>query len=170
MTTQEPQTPVTEPVAEPAAEAAGDSNPQLREARDRAIERAEKAEKQLVGVHLADIGLNPTEGLGIAIADTFKGEPTLENISAHATDKYKYTYDPATQGQIAGQPVTRAEQVASAEVNVGQQVMGVAQSVQPDDEAVAQMNVVDRKLSEGETATTQEIASGIAAKMNLARG
>jgi hypothetical protein len=48
--------------------------------------------------------------------------------------------------------------------------MEAARSVQPDDERLAQANQTDRKLSEGETPTDQEITSGISAKMNLARG
>jgi hypothetical protein len=168
MTTQEPTAPVEVPaVAEAEPEPTGEGNPQLREARDRAVTKADNLTKELVEVRLGQIGLSPDEGLGVAIAEGFKGDPTLEEITAFATEKYKYVYDPANPA--AGQ-TTVAETLAAGQVNEGQAVMEAARSVQPDDERLAQANQTDRKLSEGETPTDQEITSGISAKMNLARG
>jgi hypothetical protein len=168
MTTQEPTAPVSEPAeVEPTPEPTGEGNAQLRDARDRAISKSEGLTKELVEVRLGQIGLNPDEGLGVAIAEGFKGDPTLEEISAYATEKYKYVYDPAnpTVGQV-----TAAERLAEGQKNEGQVVMEAARSVQPDDERLQQANQADQKLVDGETPTAQEIEGGIAAKMNLARG
>ena len=172
MTTQEP-TPEATPQAEatpvePAGDPSGETNPQLRESRDRAVTRAENAESQLVGIHLGTMGLDPSEGLGVAVVESFKGEVTLENIAAHASDKYKYVFDPAAQGlRGAGSTPTPAEQAAAREVNIGQSVMGAAQSVQPSNEMVEAAGVVEDKINAGEVPSTQDITAGIAAKMNL---
>ena len=165
---QEPTAPVNEPATEETPpEPTGEGNAQLRDARDRAITKADGLTKELVEVRLGQIGLNPDEGLGVAIAEGFKGDPTLEEISSYASEKYKYVYDP--NNPAAGQ-TSEAEVLAEAQANEGQTVMNAARSVQPDDERLQQANQTDQKLLDGETPTPQDIQGGIAAKMNLARG
>lgn len=172
MTTQpDPQpVPVTEATTAPdlpVGETA-DTNPQLREALERANTRADNAEKQLVGVHLGKMGLSPEEGLGVAIAESFKGEVTFDNIASHANDKYKYVFDASKQGtEAAVTTATEAEQLAAKAENVGATVMGAAQSVQPTNEAVEAIEKADRKIVDGEEMSEQEIVGGIAAKMAL---
>ena len=167
MTTQEPTAPVTEPTTEPAdPEPTGEGNAQLRDARDRAITKADGLTKELVEVRLGQIGLSPDEGLGIAIAESFKGEPTLEEIQTFASEKYKYTFDPANAAvnrQSAG------EKLAEVQANEGQNIMNVAQSAQPEDERMQQAYVADKKILDGEEPTQREIESGIAGKLDLAR-
>jgi len=171
MTTQDPQpVPVTEATPAPnvAVGETADTNPQLREALERANTRADNAEKQLVGVRLGKMGLAPDEGLGVAIAESFKGEVTFDNIAAHANDKYKYVVDASKQvtGE-PGTPVTEGEQLQENAENVGASVMGSAQSVQPTNETNEAIEKSDRKMVDGEEMSQNEIVGGIAAKMSL---
>jgi len=151
------------------SETTTEAPPQLREARDRALEKADTYRQELVKVRLADIGLSPDEGLGIAVAESFKGEPTLEAIAQHAQEKYRYTFDASTPTTPAG-VLSPAEQLLQQQRTVGDQVMASAQSAQPDESLQQAASVVNEKLENGEVASQREIQAGIAAKMQSFAG
>jgi len=138
-----------------------DGPAQLREAKERADARAEQYRTELVKVRLADIGLNADEGLGIAVAEAFKGDPTLEDISAFAAEKYKYTFDPQRPNVSPNSP---AEQLAAAEQQQAN-VMSRTQAATLTNEQIEAANKANEKFLGSEPVTQFDIAQGIAAKM-----
>jgi hypothetical protein len=164
MTTPEQQAPATpEPTTEPAAST--EAPAQLREAKDRSDAKADNYRTQLVEVHLSTIGLSSSEGLGVAIVEAFDGEPTVEAITAFATEKYKYVQN-TEGGQTPGVP-NRAEEL-EAQTSAGQGIMGASQSATPVDVLAQNVAEADARfdLNPDKPVPERDIVTGIAAKMN----
>lgn len=155
MTTKEPEPTTTEEEK--------DSPKGLREAKKRSDERADNYRRQLVAARLTDIGLSSSEGLGVAIAESFDGEPTGEAIAEYAADKYKYTFDASKQVVTS----TPAEQHQQA-VEGGSAVMQRASSLVPDEELQERAKQVDERFNPdpSDNPTYGELQQGIADKMN----
>lgn len=143
----------------------------VREAKERADARAERYRQQLVATNLSQIGLNASEGLGIAVAESFKGEPTVEDIAAFAAEKYKYVYDPAVGTQAVS--MNAPAEVYQQTTQVADQVMAQAQSAIPDDDQMMAVQRADARILEAaqqkQPVEVNQIVEGIAAKMKAVR-
>lgn len=164
--TESIETPQTEEASQPQ----GEGISQVREAKERADARADAYRKQLVEVRLRDIGLASDEGLGVAIAETFKGEPTLEEISAFAAEKYKYSYAP---GQVQTTPSNAPSEQYQNAVTMTEAVMSGSQAVELTPELTQQVMEADARIgrarTEGEVPRREELVGGIAAKVQASR-
>ena len=118
-----------------ASEAEEASGPkQLRDALKREQEKSAKYRAQLMAQAYKEVGLNPEQGLGKAIAKEFDGEPTAEALATYAREEYGYEKAEAPENPvepqiIAGQavvdsvgdvstsvePTTQQEQLVAAE-------------------------------------------------------
>lgn len=143
----------------------------VREAKERADARAEKYRQQLVETNLSQIGLRADEGLGIAVAENFKGEPTVEEIRAFAAEKYKYVYDPAMGTQAVS--MNAPSEVYQQTSQVADQVMQQARSAVPDDDQMMAAQRADSRILEAaqnkQPVEMNQIVEGIAAKMKAVR-
>lgn len=90
----------------------------LRDERNAAAADAKAMRNELIEERLEKIGLSPGEGLGIAIMDTFEGVPTVENLRAHAAEKYKYSTEPAVPVEAVNEPAQRIEGVVEGSTPV----------------------------------------------------
>ena len=68
---------------------------ELRAYADRLKEENVSLRAGAIGGALREIGLKSDEGLGLAIAETFDGEITVENVATFAQEKYKHTAENA---------------------------------------------------------------------------
>lgn len=91
-----------------------DANAELRAYNDRLVAENAKLRKTAMRSELAAIGLNPDEGLGVAVVETYDGdEITADALSAYAFEKYKYASpDTAVPPDVAAG--NRLEQVQAA--------------------------------------------------------
>ncbi len=119
--------PVVEPIVEPDAETMKLANAEVRTwAENTKAENDELRGTAMEGV-LGQIGLSSGEGLGVAIAESYKGPITVKAVSAYATEKYKHSAGKApvpevvTQGETvetllnASTPVDPPEEVDQAQ-------------------------------------------------------
>lgn len=158
-----------QPTPEPAQ---SDGIAAVREAKERADARAEQYRTQLVETRLKEIGLSPTEGLGVAVAESFKGEPTLEEISAFASEKYKYTYNPQAPGQQAPPANAPSEQYQQAAQSADQLMAGTQQAeAMPNIAAQVQQADArfDQAIDKGEPVNPNDVMGGISAKLRAAQ-
>jgi len=86
--TEETTTETTEEVEEVEAEADGPK--QLRAALKREQAKSAALTTQLMETAYAEAKLDPTTGLGKAIAKEYKGDPTTEALLAFAKEEYDY--------------------------------------------------------------------------------
>ena len=132
-----------------------DSGPikQLRAAEKAAREEATEFRTLLMEGAYSQVGLNPDEGLGKAIAKEYKGKPTATALAEFALEEYNYTA-PAGQDHPQGaQIVTAQTQLDSAAIGAG----SVALPTEADALAKAE--------AEGDTATTMAIKGAQVSRM-----
>lgn len=122
--TDSPTTEV-EPVVEPVAEGDSQSPKELREYAKRQSEQAAKYKGIALENSFAKIGLDPTKGLGKAIAKEYDGEPDAESLLEFA--KTEYEYEPVAADHPNQQKID-AEQAKLDAVQVS------STSVTPDNE------------------------------------
>lgn len=72
-----------------------DANAELRAYADRLKEENKMLRAGAISGALKEIGLSADEGLGLAIAETFDGDITAENVANYAQEKYKHTAEDA---------------------------------------------------------------------------
>lgn len=100
---------------------------QLREALARTqAENAELRGKLLEGAYEA-IGLDPSKGLGKAIAKEYKGEPTKEALAAFAAEEYGH--------EVAAPPENPAEPAIHEATKVEDKIDAIATPDVPQDRA-----------------------------------
>ena len=120
--TEEQMTTEIETEEQPASE-----NAELRAAYEREKERRQSAEQKNVGHELAAIGLDPSEGLGKAIAKEYDGEMTREAIALYAQEEYNFSpvgvdVPEQTQEVIEGQEqVDKLDSASTSVVPVSQE-------------------------------------------------
>lgn len=90
----------------------------LREERNAAKAEATAMRNELIQERLGKMGLSADEGLGVAIAESFDGVPTLDNLRAHAAEKYKYQTEPAVPAEAVNEPAQRIEGVVEGSTPV----------------------------------------------------
>lgn len=159
---QSQQQPPAEPPAEPQGGQAPPTEPdeetkRLANEQLRAWAEAQKAENQkLRGMAmksaLGEIGLNPEEGLGVAIVESYDGEITEDAVAKYAEEKYKYT-----SGQQPPPP----------EVNSGDkidQLNAQGQSVTPEPEPDEGQKATQKIEGNDPEATQRDAISSVASK------
>ena len=88
---------------------AGDSGPikQLRAANKKVTEERDAMRVLLMKQAYVEVGLDPEEGLGKAIAKEYDGDPTTEALATYAQSEYGHTkplgQEHEAAGEIAGQ-------------------------------------------------------------------
>jgi hypothetical protein len=132
-----------------------DSGPikQLRAAEKAA--RAEAAEFRTLLMEGAynQMGLNPDEGLGKAIAKEYDGKPTAEALAAYALDEYNYTAP-------AGQDHPDAAQITGQQAQLDTAAAGAGSVVAPKEE-----DILAKAEAEGDYKTTMAIKGNQVAQM-----
>ena len=103
-----------------------DANAELRAAYDREKERRVAAETELSKRLMSDIGLDPTTGLGKAIAKEYSGDLTVEALGAYARDEYGHKWTGETSDAKVTE-ITEAQDQAD-------KLTSSAESVTPIDE------------------------------------
>lgn len=96
-----------------------DGPKQLREALKRQQAENAKLRTQLLDRAYSEAGLDPSTGLGKAIAKEFDGEPTAEALLTFAKEEYDYeppTSDPAPQATQRREAQQQIEKVEAATV------------------------------------------------------
>jgi hypothetical protein len=110
--TQETDTQVSEVDGE-----ASDANPQLRAYADRLKAENQVLRAKAMKAELGEIGLSPDEGLGVAIAESYKGDISAEAIAAYASEKYRYDSGLATTpppAVVTGERLERLDAVSES--------------------------------------------------------
>lgn len=143
----------TQPTEEtPAPESGGSHEPadqkqvtpkELREYADRVAAENTQLRTRLMRSELAEIGLNPEEGLGVAIAESYKGDIDREAIATYAAEKYKYTF---------GSGQTPEEQSTQRMENLANSSQSVTPQTPPDEfvEKTQKMNDPEAGRAEAE--------------------
>lgn len=153
-TTETPETP--EPTT-PTAEAEGPK--ELREAYQREKERRIAAETQLLAGAFGDLGLDPSKGLGKAIAKEYEGEPTAEALAEYAEKEYGWERPETPENP-------QAPQIRQGEQRL-QQVQGSSRSAEPQSETEA----LKKAEREGDFLTAGQIkAQRVAAMFRRQQG
>lgn len=130
------------------------TNPELKAYADRLKAENEQYRASAIEVGLRQIGLDPGVGLGIAVAESFKGVVTPEALAQHAAEKYKY--DPDADENPATADVTSAQKADA----LHQQSQSV--TPQPDPTPVEQS---EQRMADPE-ATRKDARESITNKMN----
>lgn len=89
----------------------GEGPAELREAYNREKARNKALTDEVMGIRLGEIGLDPTVGLGKAIAKEYDGELSVEAIAQFAKDEYAYEGQTTQSPQVVGQ--ARIDEVAA---------------------------------------------------------
>jgi len=119
-------------------------------------ERTSTENKQLreavLDVYLQNIGLKRDEGLGVAIAETYRGPMTQEALTAYASEKYRYSAAaaPTTPAEESEARLTQL-QAASAPVNPPAEV-------DPEAEATAKMHDPESGRNEAKASVAAKMA------------
>lgn len=110
---------------------------ELREA----LARREAENKRLRGILMENafrtLGLDPTKGIGKAIAKEYDGEPTVEAVEAYAVDEYGW------EKQSGTQPSPEAALIETAQQRVTQATSGSVTAPPPSD--------LDQQIREAES-------------------
>jgi len=80
----------TETVEVEEAAAPKDEGKGLRKQLTASLDREKKYKTQLLDRAYEELKLDPTTGLGKAIAKEYEGEPTLDALAAYAKNEYEY--------------------------------------------------------------------------------
>ena len=104
-----------------------DANAELRAAYDREKERRVTAETELSKRLMSEIGLDPTTGLGKAIAKEYSGDLTVEALGAYAREEYGHEWT----GEI---PNSKAAEITEAQ-DQADRLTSSTESVTPIDES-----------------------------------
>jgi hypothetical protein len=102
----------------------GNGPPELRKALKRKTEEAAKYKKIVMADVYKTAGLDPSKGLGKAIAKEYDGEPTAEALIAYAGEEYGYEAP-----DVPDNPVAEEIVVAQAEADA---IRSVTQPVVPN--------------------------------------
>ena len=109
----------------------------LREARDRAVAEAKEARQresetkaQLMVMSIRAAGLDPTKGIGKAVARTYEGEPDADKIIDFA--QAEYDWEPA---RGTGSPLAEVTAAAASRMEAG--TMGAPPGARNFDEELA---------------------------------
>lgn len=122
---------------ETTEETKDDGPKQLRDALKREKETTAKLREQVMTGAYGELGLDPTKGLGKAIAREYDGETSLEGLAAYAKSEYEYEapaapenteqaaavlggqaqLDAASTGAGSVTPPTQQDQLAKAEAD-----------------------------------------------------
>ena len=132
-----------------------DANAELRAAYDREKDRRMAAETELSKRLMSDIGLDPTTGLGKAIAKEYSGDLTVEALGAYAHDEYGHEWT----GKI---PDSKATEITEAQ-DQADKLTSSAESVTPINEST-QIQQAESKLIGNEVDPADARAS-VALKM-----
>lgn len=125
----------------------------LRQERNQAAAERDLYRKEVLSMRLEKLGLNPTEGLGVAVMETYDGAPSEEALATHLVEKYKYETPTEVPVETVTQPADRIAQVAdnSTPVEPEQQPdpVGVAEQTMadPDSGRVEAQDSVAAKMS-----------------------
>ena len=101
---------------------------------------------KLLSQAYADLNLDPTTGLGKAIAKEYEGDPTLAGLSAYAKDEYGYEHTPADPAHPEAAIIAQGQ---AALDQVGQTAGSVVDSTPGE--------VLAKAEAEGDYATTMAI-------------
>lgn len=109
----------------------------LRDARDRALaaekeanQRAAEAEAKLMITSVRAAGLDPTRGVGKALARTYEGEPDVDKIIEYAQSEYDWT------PPVGGRAHPAAEVTANIASRMEAGTQGAAPSSPSFDDAI----------------------------------
>ncbi len=121
----------------------GESQPtegsRLRQERNQMKEERDTFREEVLSMRLEKLGLNPKEGLGVAVMDNYDGAPTAEALTTHLAEKYRFEVPSEVPTEQVTQPAERIAQVAengtSIEPEQEPDPVGVAESKMADPEA-----------------------------------
>ncbi len=128
----------------------------LRKERNQMKEERDTYRKEVISMRLEKLGLNSTEGLGVAVMETYTGAPSEEALAAHLAEKYKYESPTEIPTETVTQPADRIAQVADNSTPVEPEQ-------QPDPVGVADQTMADP------TTGRVEAQDAVAAKMSRYR-
>ena len=128
----------------------------LRQERDQAAKDRDMFRKEVLSMRLEKLGLNPEEGLGVAVMETYDGAPNQEALTAHLVEKYKYEVPVEVPAEKVTQPAERIAQVA-------ENSKPTEMPQEPDPVAVANEKMTDPE------AGREEAQESLAAKMQRYR-
>ena len=126
-----------------------DANAELRAYNERLKAENQKLRTTALRSSLTEIGLNPEEGLGVAVAESYSGDEfTPEALAAFAQEKYKYVSDQVMPQNDPNQRVEGLQNVSTpvepkTEPTPGQQATQKVETNSPDatrDDARASIN------------------------------
>lgn len=139
------ETPTTEDSGQKPEEAKG-----LRKQLESALDDNKKLRSTILGEAYAGLDLDPTTGLGKAIAKEYDGEASAEALAAYAKDEYGYVYvKPDAAPEVNPQVAVIAQEQAALD-KAGQ----VAGSVPV---APTEGDVLGKAEAEGDYRTTMAI-------------
>ena len=127
-------------------DAKSDDGKGLRKQLTETLKQNAEYKTMLLSSAYTELGLDPTKELGKAIAKEYKGEPTLEALSAYAQDEYGYEA-PAPSGDHTLAPVVAQQQARLDSVGA------TAGSIVPP----TQSDALAKAEAEGDYATTLAI-------------
>ena len=111
--TDETGTETPQPASEPT------EGTRLRQERDAAVAQAKAMRSTVIDFRLEQMGLNPNEGIGVAIKDSFKGDHvTVEALRQHAIDKRYMTFEEPVEPERVTEPAQRIEGITTASTPV----------------------------------------------------
>jgi hypothetical protein len=132
---------------------------QLRRKMKEAETKAEQWRNEVLKMRVKEIGLSPDEGLGIAVLETFDGDPTPDGVKAFASERYKYQV-PASSEEVATRTAAPAGRIDTVANSGG--------SIEPPPQ-VDPLVEADKKLADPE-ATRQDAINALTMKTARMRG
>lgn len=150
MTAQDPATP---------APNQGEAPAELIEYKKRLEAENKVLREQLTATHLGAIGLEPDKGLGKAISQTFKGDPSAEAIATFARDEYGHELPPPAVDPAQAEAIQAAQAAQAASQSVQMASAPLAPATQTD-----QLRAHDQRLAEPD-ATAADAKAAITDKV-----
>lgn len=126
---------------------------QLREALKRSQEEASGYRTQLMSSAYQEVGLNPNEGLGKAIAKEYDGEPTSAALAEYAKTEYKYESEVTPENE------------KSTQIAAGQTVLDKVDAVSIHTTPKTEMEELAKAQSDGDLTKQGQIKANQLGKM-----